>query len=83
MNFSILPLVGYIDPGSGMLLLQLVVAGCLSVIAYFRKSILRFLGLFKGKPDSPRSGEAPAYARASIPELKPLAGAVSESKPNN
>ena len=83
MNFLLLPLVGYIDPGSGMLVLQLVVAGGLSVIAYFRKSILSFLGLFKGKSDSTKSDGTSAYARAPMAELKPLAGHTAESKPND
>jgi hypothetical protein len=55
MNSSLLPLVGYIDPGSGMLLLQLVLAGCLSVFACFRKSILRVLGVFRGNTASFKS----------------------------
>ena len=69
MSFSLLPLVGYIDPGSGMLLLQLVMAGCLSVVACFRKSILRVLGVFRGHTDPSRSGHAPSSQADALPKL--------------
>ena len=69
MNFSLLPLVGYIDPGSGMLLLQLAMAGCLSVVACFRKSILRVLGVFRGSTGLSGSGSRPADPADALSKL--------------
>ena len=36
-------LLGYIDPVSGAIVLQLLVAGVLGAVAFFRKSIWRML----------------------------------------
>jgi hypothetical protein len=73
MNLPIphLPLVGYIDPGSGMMLFQLVLAGCLSVLAYFRKSILRVLGLLKGSGSSSKSNPFSAPSTNPAADLPP------------
>ncbi len=43
-------LLAYIDPGSGSLLLQMLLAGVLGAAAYFRTAIFGFFGLFKRKP---------------------------------
>jgi hypothetical protein len=73
MNLPILhlSLLGYIDPGSGMMLFQLVLAGCLSVLAYFRKSILRVLGIFKGSGSSTKSDPFAAPSGIPATELPP------------
>ena len=51
--------LGYIDPGSGTLLLQIILAGLLGAVACFRKAIFGFLGLFKAKSHALRT-EKPA-----------------------
>ncbi len=83
MNSLHLPLVGYIDPGSGMLVLQLVVAGCLSAMAYFRKSIFRLLGILRGKPQPCKSAEHSVYADRSLAELKSASTRAPGPEPND
>jgi hypothetical protein len=39
----------YIDPGSGALILQLIVAAAVGTIAFFRQSVFRVFGWFKPK----------------------------------
>jgi hypothetical protein len=48
--------LAYIDPQSGTLLLQMIAAGVLGALAYFRRAWLGFFGLFKrSKPkDAPK-----------------------------
>jgi hypothetical protein len=49
-------LFGYIDPMSGMILLQLILGGALGAIAFFRRTIGRFLGAligWKRPPEEP------------------------------
>ena len=41
--------LAYIDPGAGSLLLQMVIAGALGAIAFFRGSIANLVGMLKGK----------------------------------
>ena len=52
--------LAYIDPGSGSLILQMVLAGIVGVVAFFRHSIL---GLFrrpgKSQPAEPKETAAP------------------------
>jgi len=49
----------YIDPQSGTLLLQMIAAGVVGTVAFFRNVIFGFFGLFKrGKPkDEPKDGQ--------------------------
>ena len=42
------PPIAYIDPMSGSILLQLIVAGVLGAIAFFHRSIWRLLRCFRG-----------------------------------
>ncbi len=53
------PLVAYIDPMSGTILIQLVVAGVIGGIAFFRRSIGRMLRLacFWKRPDDDDSSD--------------------------
>jgi hypothetical protein len=46
----------YIDPGTGSMLLQVIIAGVVGIMAYFRKFIF---GIFRKKPDNPAKGEKP------------------------
>ena len=39
MNFSPLVLLGYIDPFSGAIVVQVIIAGIVSVAAFFRRSL--------------------------------------------
>jgi hypothetical protein len=48
--------LAYIDPGTGSMLLQVIIAGAVGVVAYFRKFIF---GIFRKKPDKPAAGEKP------------------------
>lgn len=52
-DFSVL---GYIDPVSGTIVLQLLIAGVIGTIAFFHRSIVRVIGFFtrghKKDPDS-------------------------------
>lgn len=51
-------LFAYVDPASGMLLLQLIIAGAVGTVAFFRRSILGlFRGLFGGAQDAPGEDE--------------------------
>lgn len=43
--------LAYIDPGSGMVVFQLIAAGFIGVFLFFHKAIGRFLSLFRrGRP---------------------------------
>ena len=45
-----MPVLGYIDPASGMLVLQAMVASSLGAIAFFRRSIWRVVaGMMPGR----------------------------------
>ncbi len=44
-----LGLLGYIDPVSGMLILQGIIAGIVGVVGFFRKSIWAFSRRFLGR----------------------------------
>lgn len=44
-------ILAYIDPGSGALILQLLVAAFVGAGIYFRRAIKRILGFFKKKTD--------------------------------
>ena len=47
-----LPLA-YIDPGSGSLIIQAVIAGLVAVPIFFRRQIARFVRSVRGEPESP------------------------------
>jgi hypothetical protein len=40
--------LAYIDPGTGSLVLQMLIAGVVGGLAFFRGAIFGFLGIFKG-----------------------------------
>lgn len=61
---SCVALFAYIDPASGTILLQLIVAGLLGSAAFFRTSIARWLGLLAGR----KSAGEPAASGAPIPD---------------
>jgi hypothetical protein len=50
-----MPLVAYIDPGSGSMLLQVLLAGVLAVPFFFRRVIADALGRFRrgDRPSTP------------------------------
>ncbi len=41
------PMLSYIDPGSGSLMLQMILASCAGVILFFRKSVSSLFSWFK------------------------------------
>lgn len=47
----------YIDPGTGALILQAIVAGFLGAVYFFRQRLARLMSLFRGKDTK---GEGPA-----------------------
>lgn len=55
-----MPLLAYIDPGSGTLLLQVIVAGAIAVPFFFRRVIGDALHRIRGRSSSEDSaGEVP------------------------
>ena len=46
--------LAYIDPGTGSMLLQVIIAGTVGLVAYFRKFIF---GIFRKRQDTPPAGE--------------------------
>jgi hypothetical protein len=49
-------MIAYIDPGTGSLILQTIIAGVVGVTLFFRTSIARVFGWFK-KPSTPAAPE--------------------------
>ena len=41
------PMLGYIDPVSGSMLLQIVIGALVGAGLFFRRSVFRFLGVFR------------------------------------
>ncbi|MBL7223438.1 MAG: hypothetical protein ISS72_06280 [Candidatus Brocadiae bacterium] len=59
------PTAAYIDPMSGAIVLQLVIAGVIGVFAFFRHSIWGTIRMiFHIKPKTDEAAEAPASADA-------------------
>jgi hypothetical protein len=50
-------ILAYIDPGSGSLLLQAILAGLLSIPFFFRRTIGNFLHRIRGGSDEPATVE--------------------------
>jgi hypothetical protein len=48
--------LAYIDPGAGSMLLQVIIAGAVGAVAYFRKFIF---GLFRRRQDQSAATEKP------------------------
>ena len=51
-------ILAYIDPGSGSLLLQALVAGLLAIPFFFRRTIGGFVQRIRGGSESPAKPEA-------------------------
>lgn len=54
IGFILLPLA-YIDPGTGGIILQLIIAGLVGTAVFFRQAIGQFLGLFIRKKKTEKS----------------------------
>lgn len=54
-----MPSLAYIDPGSGTLLLQVIVAGALAVPFFFRRVITDGWRRIRGRSSEEASGDAP------------------------
>jgi hypothetical protein len=50
-------LCAYIDPASGSILLQVIVAGALGAFGYFFRPIWRFFRMLGGKKAEPQPGD--------------------------
>ena len=48
----------YIDPGSGSLVIQALIAGLVVVPIFFRRQISRFVGALRGKGEQPKATTA-------------------------
>lgn len=46
----------YIDPGSGSMLIQVLVASAIGSVIAFRKAIFGFFSRFKSSPKPPKGG---------------------------
>ncbi|HEX5039026.1 MAG TPA: hypothetical protein VFW95_02690 [Candidatus Limnocylindria bacterium] len=54
-----MPLLAYIDPGSGSMLLQVILAGILAVPFFFRRTIGDAWRKIRGEDDSSKSAVVP------------------------
>ena len=52
-----MPLLAYIDPGSGSMLLQVILAGVLAVPFFFRRVIADGLHRIRGNKGAPKQGD--------------------------
>lgn len=53
-NFIMLPVLSYLDPGSGSLLIQMLVAGFVGFTVFFRgsiKAVLSYFGIVQDKDE--------------------------------
>jgi hypothetical protein len=57
--------IGYIDPGSGSMLLQVVIAGLLSVPFLFRRAITSGIRRLRGQPSEDRADARPGEDQPS------------------
>ncbi len=57
-------LIGYIDPGAGSLLLQMLVAGVIGAVTFFRRSVMGFLCFWK-RPKAPSKDPDPVAGQKS------------------
>jgi hypothetical protein len=64
-NYS--SLLAYIDPGTGSFLLQMLIAGIVGAVAYFRKAVF---GLFHRNKANEPDAEGP-HSSSSAPDHKP------------
>lgn len=52
--------LGYVDPGSGVIILQMLAAGVLGAVVFFRNAIGRVFGVFTGKGKNTKPEATPA-----------------------
>ena len=58
-------ILAYIDPGTGSMVIQLLLASLLSIPFLFRRAISRTVRRLQGKPDLDAMGPAPDSDRAN------------------
>ena len=51
--------LAYIDPGSGSLVIQVLIAGLVAVPVYFRRRIMRFVQAVRGQDTPAQATPAP------------------------
>jgi hypothetical protein len=59
-------ILAYIDPGSGSLLIQALIAGLVAVPIFFRTRISRFVRTLRGQDQEPTSVLPPDDARRDV-----------------
>ena len=59
--------LAYIDPGSGMLILQMLMAAILGAVFYMRQKIGRAVAWFRGTPAEPSTPEPGASTAPEAP----------------
>lgn len=57
-------ILAYIDPGSGSMLLQMLLAGALSIPFFFRRSIGGLVNRLRGGTGRPEAGPADGHERS-------------------
>lgn len=57
-------LLAYIDPGSGSLIIQVVIATIVAIPIFFRTQIARFVNLARGRKETPVTQSAVAEEHA-------------------
>lgn len=62
--------LAYIDPGTGSLILQTLIAGALGALVFFRSAIARLFG--RGKSPEADDGEAKPVAKTGEAKTNPL-----------
>jgi hypothetical protein len=63
-------LLAYIDPVSGVLLIQMVIGGCLGVVGFFRRTIWRALHRFARSLARARVEVSTVEATAEVPVVR-------------
>ena len=62
------PVLAYIDPGSGSLIIQVVIASLIAAPFVLRQQIGRLVRRIKGQPEAPQPSVAPAVATVTDPD---------------
>ena len=69
LDFVVDPVVAYLDPGTGTVILQVIIAGMLSMGALFKYYWHSIIGFFRSKPsDTEADGSNSAESHADSDE---------------
>jgi hypothetical protein len=56
-------ILGYIDPGSGSVVLQMLIAGAIGCVAFFRGHLTKFLRTFRPRKDMAEGADSAAQPK--------------------